>query len=90
MFQHFAICGQSEDNGKWYVLIALKALSRAEAAELLAQYIMCHQQGSQYIGYRIDDIKSFDFNRYSKENDTVRCWVSKEAEEVLKQQMVSV
>jgi len=94
MFQHFAICGQSEDDGKWYVLIVLKALSKAEAAELLSQYIACHQQGSQYIAYRIDDILPFGFNNYAKKNakknDAVRCWVSKGAEEVLEQRMVNV
>jgi hypothetical protein len=90
MFQHFAICGQSEDDGNWYVLIALKALSKAEAAELLSQYITCHQQDSQYIAYRINDIPPVGFNNYAKKNDTVRCWVSKGAEEVLEQWTVNV
>lgn len=78
MFEYFAICGHSEDDGNWYILIALKATIRKEATDLLQQYIESHLQGNQYIAYRIDDIKKAEFEAYAKK-DKVRCLISKTA-----------
>lgn len=78
MFEHFAICGRSEDDGNWYVLVALKATSRKEATDLLQQYIESHLQGNQYIAYRIDDILGTKFEAHATK-ERVRCLISKTA-----------
>jgi len=78
MFEYFAICGRSEDDGKWYVPVALKATCREEATDLLQQYIESHVQGNQYIAYRITEIKGVKFEDYAK-GDKVRCLISKKA-----------
>lgn len=78
MFEYYAIWGRSEEDGMWYIPVALKATCRKEVTDLLQQYIESHLQGNKYIAYRIDDIKGIKFEDYVK-GDTVRCLVSKSA-----------
>lgn len=82
MTEHFAVRGRSEEDQLWRTFIVLKATDRTEAVELLDQWLKSHQKGQEYIAFKVDDIRQWEFGNFSRQ-EGCRGFVSKTAQEAI-------
>lgn len=83
MIKHYALRGRSEEDQLWRTFTVLKATDRKEAVELLDQWLKSHQKGREYIAFKIDDIRAWEFGNFSRQEEC-RAFISKTAKEMTK------